>query len=123
MLASNQTNNQTSNLSNKETIMKKQQDNSSKHRKLNFGAPMMDDTEQALAEGLDRINQAASTAATVSTGSPARQSTPEPTKGVQADVPMSLYLRLNAIKYRRNQPLCALMVEALQTWADIQDGK
>ena len=103
--------------------MTKQHDNNSKHRKLNFGAPMMDDTEQALAEGLDRINQAAPTAAPVSTGSPARQSTTEPTKGVQADVPMSLYLRLNAIKYRRNQPLCALMVEALQMWADVQEGK
>ena len=103
--------------------MEKKQDNSSKHRKLNFGAPMMDDTEQALAEGLDRINQAAPTAATVPTGSPVRQSTTEPTKGVQADVPMSLYLRLNAIKYRRNQPLCALMVEALQMWANVQEGK
>lgn len=84
------------------------------------GSELMEQTERQVSE---KYGQTGQHPATVPTGSPARQSTPEPTKGVQADVPMSLYLRLNAIKYRRNQPLCALMVEALQMWADVQEGK
>ena len=84
------------------------------------GSELMEQTERQVSEKYGQTGQHPTTAPT---GSPARQSTTEPTKGVQADVPMSLYLRLNAIKYRRNQPLCALMVEALQMWADIQDGK
>lgn len=85
------------------------------------GSELMEQTERQVSEKYGQAGQ--HSAAAVPTGSPAGQSTSEPTKGVQADVPMSLYLRLNAIKYRRNQPLCALMVEALQMWADAQEGK
>lgn len=84
------------------------------------GSELMEQTERQVSE---KYGQTGQHPTTVPTGSPAGQSTSEPTKGVQADVPMSLYLRLNAIKYRRNQPLCALMVEALQMWADMQEGK
>ena len=84
------------------------------------GSELMEQTERQVSE---KYGQTGQHPATVPDASASGQPTPEPTKGVQADVPMSLYLRLNAIKYRRNQPLCALMVEALQMWADIQDGK
>ena len=78
----------------------------------------MEQTERQVSEKYGQAGQQA-TNVIAAGNEPAK----EPTKGVQADVPMSLYLRLNAIKYRRNQPLCVLMVEALQMWADVQEGK
>jgi hypothetical protein len=91
---------------------------------------LVKDTEQRISDGFQEIASAGpkpteniGDGKTRPSSISPQPSEKEPTKGVQADVPMSLYLRLNAIKYRRNQPLCALMVEALQMWADIQDGK
>lgn len=80
----------------------------------------MEQTERQVSE---KYGQAGQQATNVMSSGAGNEPAKEPTKGVQADVPMSLYLRLNAIKYRRNQPLCALMVEALQMWADVQEGK
>lgn len=86
------------------------------------GSELMEQTERQVSE---KYGQAGQQATNVMPSGFAAGNEPakEPTKGVQADVPMSLYLRLNAIKYRRNQPLCVLMVEALQMWADVQEGK
>ena len=87
------------------------------------GSELMEQTERQVSEKYGQTGQRPATVPVRPVAQPQEKEAPEPTKGVQADVPMSLYLRLNAIKYRRNQPLCALMVEALQMWADIQDGK
>lgn len=58
----------------------------------------------------------------------------EPTKGVQTSIPMSVYQRLYDQKIRRDREnmkagvkvkatLGALVIEAVRTWLDVQEGK
>lgn len=45
----------------------------------------------------------------------------EPTKGIQTDVPMSLYQRLVMMKLRRGEPICSMMIQALRSWLDEEE--
>ncbi len=47
----------------------------------------------------------------------------EPTKGIQTNVPMSVYRRLNDIKLSRGETIGNLVAEAVLFWLDVQEGK
>ena len=76
------------------------------------GSPLMDQTEKQIEEGMNRprVNNNNATAA------PRQES--EPTKGVQAYLPMSLYMKLNQMKYERKQTMGALLVEAVRVFVE-----
>jgi len=75
------------------------------------GSPLMDQTEKQIEEGMNRprVNNTNVTAA---------PSESEPTKGVQAYLPMSLYMKLNQMKYERKQTMGALLVEAVRAYVE-----
>ena len=75
------------------------------------GSPLMDQTEKQIEEGMNRprVNN---------TNVTATPSESEPTKGVQAYLPMSLYMKLNQMKYERKQTMGALLVEAVRVFVE-----
>jgi hypothetical protein len=75
------------------------------------GSPLMDQTEKQIEEGMNRprVNN---------TNVTAIPSESEPTKGVQAYLPMSLYMKLNQMKYERKQTMGTLLVEAVRVFVE-----
>ena len=93
---------------------------------------LVKDTEQRIEQGFGEI------ASSVSSGFPARGTTKsaaaavpvvspagneEPTKGVQAYIPLSQYRRLNDIKLTRRENIATLVAQAIELWLDVQEGK
>lgn len=91
-------------------------------------SPLMKQTEAAVVQGYQAIeqkeqgggekpktNQSSVTPMT-------KQNAPqEQTKGVQAYIPMSMYRKLNNIKYERNETIGNLLVQAIGFWLEKQD--
>lgn len=111
---------------------------------FNFGeSPLIKGTEQKLVEGFQKMESEEtmgdtsgdnprsaigdSTEGTVPTVSAAatvkRAMESEPTKGIQTNVPMSVYRRLNDIKLSRGETIGNLVAEAVLFWLDVQEGK
>ena len=53
----------------------------------------------------------------------APQHAPEPTKGVQTYIPMSMYRRLNDQKLTRGENIASLVAQAIELWLDVQESK
>lgn len=47
----------------------------------------------------------------------------EPTKGVQANMPLSLYNRMKQLKFNTDQTFQSMFQEAMDLWLDVQEGK
>ena len=47
----------------------------------------------------------------------------EPTKGVQANMPISLYNRMKQLKFTTDQTFQSMFQEAMDLWLDVQEGK
>ena len=47
----------------------------------------------------------------------------EPTKGVQANMPISLYNRMKQLKFNTDQTFQSMFQEAMDLWLDVQEGK
>lgn len=85
---------------------------------FNFGnSQLIKQTEKKLEDGYEAIEQREQE----QTAEPAEQQ--EPTKGVQAYIPMSVYRRLNNIKLTRGENIAALAAQAIELWVDVQEGK
>lgn len=91
-------------------------------------ATLVKDTEERIEQGFEDIrNESESTpapapqTAPTATIIPPAQAPKEPTKGIQTDVPMSLYQRLVMMKLRRGEPICSMMIQALRSWLDAEE--
>lgn len=96
-------------------------------------APLVRQTEQTIVNGYQAIEekekekgrgvaqQGAPRQEPVHQAAPSPQ-TPEAekTKGVQAYIPMSMYRRLNDLKYTRGVTIGNLLVQAISEWLDMQ---
>lgn len=59
--------------------------------------------------------------AAITTSGTKQNATQEPTKGVQAYIPMSMYRKLNNLKYERGETIGNLLVQAIAFWLEKQD--
>lgn len=89
---------------------------------------LVKDTEQKIEQGFKDIanGQQAGGAPSGTTTAPSGSAAsvePEPTKGVQTYIPMSMYRRLNDIKLTRGENIAALVAQAIAFWLDAQEGK
>ena len=90
-------------------------------RPLPFTSPLVQQTEQKIIDGYQAVEEKEN-----GTGGGARQKTPQPsaqerTKGVQAYIPMSMYRRLNNLKYERGETIGNLLVQAIGEWLETQE--
>lgn len=92
-------------------------------------SPLVKQTEAAVVQGYQAIEQkeqgeGEQQKAQPSAAAPgAKQNgTQEQTKGVQAYIPMSMYRRLNNLKYERGETIGNLLVQAIAYWLDKQEG-
>lgn len=92
-------------------------------------APLVRQTEQTIVNGYQAIEEKEKGRGAVQQGAPrqepAHQAAPptpeaERTKGVQAYIPMSMYRRLNDLKYTRGVTIGNLLVQAIGEWLDMQ---
>lgn len=94
-------------------------------------APLVRQTEQTIVNGYQAIEEKEKGRGAVQQGAPrqepAHQAAPSPqmpeaerTKGVQAYIPMSMYRRLNDLKYTRGVTIGNLLVQAISEWLDMQ---
>ncbi len=94
-------------------------------------APLVRQTEQTIVNGYQAIEEKEKGRGAAQQGAPrqepARQAAPSPqtheaekTKGVQAYIPMSMYRRLNDLKYTRGVTIGNLLVQAISEWLDMQ---
>lgn len=95
-------------------------------------APLVRQTEQTIVNGYQAIEEKEKGRGAVQQGAPiqetVRQATPttqqaqepEKTKGVQTYIPMSMYRRLNDLKYTRGVTIGNLLVQAIGEWLDMQ---
>lgn len=47
----------------------------------------------------------------------------EPTKGVQANLPISLYNRMKRLKYETDETFQSMFQQAIDLWLDVKEGK
>ena len=90
-------------------------------RPLPFTSPLVQQTEQKIIDGYQAVEEKEN-----GKGGAARQKTPQPasqerTKGVQAYIPMSMYRRLNNLKYERGETIGNLLVQAIGEWLETQE--
>ncbi len=92
-------------------------------------SPLVKQTEAAVVQGYQAIEQkeqggeakqpSSSQQAAVQPSPPKTQ---EQTKGVQAYIPMSMYRKLNNLKYERGETIGNLLVQAIAFWLDKQEA-
>ena len=94
-------------------------------------APLVRQTEQTIVNGYQAIEEKEKGRGAVQQGAPRQDSAhqaasspqtheAEKTKGVQAYIPMSMYRRLNDLKYTRGVTIGNLLVQAIGEWLDMQ---
>lgn len=93
-------------------------------------APLVRQTEQTIVNGYQAIEdkekgrgtqQGAPRQEPMHQAAPTQQAQEqEKTKGVQAYIPMSMYRRLNDLKYTRGVTIGNLLVQAIGEWLDMQ---
>lgn len=129
--------------------MAEKKEATAKRRPFNFGnSPMMQDTEQDLEQGFQRIEneEQSGVAADGGTGAPAggamEQSAPavqpmrevtapttatntyqEPTQNINIPIPTSQHTRLKIISATSRQTMKDMVVQAIGLWLDVQEGK
>ena len=94
-------------------------------------SPLVKQTEAAVVQGYQAIEQkeqgqgqpmAQQPSATAPAPGAKQSAQQEQTKGVQAYIPMSMYRRLNNLKYERGETIGNLLVQAIAYWLDKQEG-
>lgn len=89
-------------------------------------SPLVKQTEATVVQGYQAIEQKEQGGgAQPGTQQPAAPDTKqgtatEPTKGVQAYIPMSMYRKLNNLKYERGETIGSLLVQAIGDWLETQ---
>ena len=90
-------------------------------------SPLMKQTEAAVVQGYQAIEEKEQGGVgQPNTQQPSAVNTPgknaqEQTKGVQAYIPMSMYRKLNNLKYERGETIGNLLVQAIAFWLDKQE--
>ena len=82
---------------------------------------LVKETEQRISEGFQEIAENSTQIGPSASAEPVEK--PEPTKGVQTYIPMSMYRRLNDIKLTRGENIATLAAQAIELWLDVQEGK
>ena len=90
-------------------------------------APLVKQTERTIVNGYQAIEEKEQGGGvqqhpTITIPSPTggQQKAAEPTKGVQAYIPMSMYRKLNDLKYTRGVTIGNLLVQAIGEWLETQ---
>jgi hypothetical protein len=101
-------------------------------------SPAVNAAEQEIVEGFDELNHGITSATEQNqpytvlpkTEPPVPPVQPEggkfdnePTKGVQANMPISLYNRMKQLKFTTDQTFQSMFQEAMDLWLDVQEGK
>ena len=125
--------------------------NDSKRKVFNFGeSPLVKQTEQAVVEGYQAIEQREESGGEQSVGQapgqasiqPVREITAsdgqpvrgtgmqgqasiyqEPTQNINIPIPTSQHTRLKIISAQTRQPMKDMVVQAIGLWLDVQEGK
>lgn len=92
-------------------------------------SPLVKQTEAAVVQGYQTIEEKEQgggseqrpSASQYATVPPSPTKAQEPTKGVQAYIPMSMYRKLNNLKYERGETIGNLLVQAIGEWLETQE--
>lgn len=93
-------------------------------------SPLVKQTEAAVVNGYQAIEQKEKGGGAqpnaqqppMATTSGTKQNATEQTKGVQAYIPMSMYRKLNNLKYERGETIGNLLVQAIAYWLENQEA-
>lgn len=94
-------------------------------------SPLMKQTEAAVVQGYQAIEKKeqggevqpkTQQPVAIATPGTKQNATQEPTKGVQAYIPMSMYRKLNNLKYERGETIGNLLVQAIAFWLEKQEA-
>ena len=96
-------------------------------------SPAVNAAEQEIVEGFDDLNNGIANADIKPSAITNHAEQPElpqaskfdnePTKGVQANMPLSLYNRMKQLKFNTDQTFQSMFQEAMDLWLDVQEGK
>lgn len=92
-------------------------------------SPLVKQTEATVVQGYQAIEEKEQgggveqrpSASQYTAVSPSPANPQEKTKGVQAYIPMSMYRKLNNLKYERGETIGNLLVQAIAFWLEKQD--
>lgn len=93
-------------------------------------SPLVKQTEAAVVQGYQAIEEKeqgvgvqpkTQQSVAITTSGTKQNATQEQTKGVQAYIPMSMYRKLNNLKYERGETIGNLLVQAIAFWLEKQD--
>ena len=93
-------------------------------------SPLVKQTEATVVQGYKAIEKKEQgggaeqrpSASQYATVPPSPTQTAEPTKGVQAYIPMSMYRKLINLKYERGETIGNLLVQAIAFWLEKQEA-
>lgn len=93
-------------------------------------SPLVKQTEATVVQGYKAIEEKEQgggveqrpSASQYAAVSPSPANSQEKTKGVQAYIPMSMYRKLNNLKYERGETIGSLLVQAIGDWLDKQEA-
>ena len=94
-------------------------------------SPLVKQTEAAVVQGYQAIEEKeqgggvqpkTQQSVAITTPGTKQNAAQEKTKGVQAYIPMSMYRKLNNLKYERGETIGSLLVQAIGDWLDKQEA-